>query len=87
MMASQLLSHNQLAAMTNQSQLTAASTAATMTSVNAAITQLAANQQAMMNQLMAYGAATADPSRACINAAVPHNVPIAQFNIPAIGSF
>ncbi len=48
---------------------------------------LAANQQAMMNQLMAYGAATADPSRARINAAVPHNVPIAQFNIPVIGSF
>ncbi len=40
-----------------------------------------------MNQLMAYGAATADPSRARINAAVPHNVAIAQFNIPAIGSF
>jgi hypothetical protein len=77
----------QLAAMTNQSQLTAASAAATTTNVNAAITQLAANQQVMMTQLMAYGAANADPSRARINAAVPQTIGVHNFNIPAMSTF
>ena len=81
----------QLAAMTTQSQITAASAAATTTNVNAAITQLAANQQAMMTQLMAYGAANADQRgsvpRTRINAAVPQTVGVHNYNIPAMSTF
>ena len=81
----------QLAAMTTQSQITAASAAATTTNVNAAITQLAANQQAMMTQLMAYGAANADQrgsvQRTRINAAVPQTVGVHNYNIPAMSTF
>jgi len=71
----------QLAAMTNQSQLTAASTTATTNNVNAAITQLAANQQTMMNQLMAYGAATRG------TATGPPALNTTNFNIPAMSTF
>jgi hypothetical protein len=48
-----------LAALTMQSQLTAALTAATTASVTTAINQLASNQQAMM-QMMAYANTTRD---------------------------
>ena len=44
----------QMAALTTQSQATVASTAATSSSVAAAITQLNNNQQAMIQQMMAY---------------------------------
>ena len=80
----------QLAAMTNQSQLTAASTAATSNNVNAAITQLAANQQTMMNQLMAYGAAARDgPNRTRVVAGGDRvQYPgVTNFTIPAMGTF
>ncbi len=81
----------QLAAMTTQSQITAASAAATTTNGNAAITQLAANQQAMMTQLMAYGAANGDQrgsvQRARINAVVPQTTGVHNFNIPAMSTF
>ena len=77
----------QLAAMTNQSQITAASSAAATNNVNAAITQLAANQQAMMTQMMAYGAANANPSRARVVAAIPQTLGVHNFNIPAMSTF
>ena len=78
----------QLAAMTTESQITAATAAASTNNVNAAITQLAANQQAMMTQMMAYGAAiNANPTRARINAAIPQTLGIHNFNIPAMSTF
>jgi hypothetical protein len=69
----------QMATLTTQSQMTAALNAATTLSVTTAINQLAANQQAMLQQIVAFvNAARAPP------AAVQFPT---QFNIPAIGNF
>jgi hypothetical protein len=70
----------QMAAMTKQSQLTAASLAVTSSSVTSVIIQLAANQQAMMQQVMACTNTARNPPSAT-------TVPFAQFTIPAIGNF
>ena len=72
----------QMAALTTQSQLTAASTAATTSSVTAAIHQLNSNQQVMMQQMATY--ANANTAR---NLPVAHNPPLTHFNIPTIGTF
>jgi len=79
----------QMAALTTQCQLTAASTAATSSSVAAAIQQLNTNQQAMntnqqamMQQMMTY--ANANTTR---NPPAVHNPPLTHFNIPTIGTF
>ncbi len=74
-----------LAALTMQSQLTAASTVATTASVTTAINQLASNQQAMM-QMMAYANTARDQVRTHTRKAPPL-VPTTHFNIPAIGYF
>jgi len=72
----------QMAALTMQSQLTAASTAAATSLVTAAIHQLNSNQQAMMQQMATYtNANTAH------NLPAAHNPPLTHFNIPAIGTF
>jgi len=80
---------SQMAALTTQSQLTAASTAATSSIVAAAIQQLNTNQQvmniiqqAMMQHLMTY--ANADTTH---NPPAVHNTPLTHFNIPIIGTF
>jgi hypothetical protein len=68
-----------MAVLTTQSKMTAASTAATTSAVTSAINQLAANHQAMLQQIAAF-----------VNAA---RVPLAavlfptQFNIPPISNF
>jgi hypothetical protein len=72
----------QIAALTTQSQLTAASTAATTSSVTAAIHQLNTNQQAMMQQMATYANANTQH-----NLPAAHNPPLTHFNIPTIGSF
>jgi hypothetical protein len=72
----------QMAALTTQSQLTAASTAATTSSVTAAINQLNSNQQTMMQQMATY--ANANTAR---NLPAAHNPPLTHFNIPTIGTF
>ena len=72
----------QIAALTTQSQATVASTAATSSSVTAAITQLSNNQQAMMQQMMAY--ANTNTTR---NPPGVHNPPLTYVNIPTIGGF
>jgi len=72
----------QMAALTTQSQLTAASTAATTSSVTAAIHQLNSNQQAMIQQMATY--ANANTAR---NLPAAHNPPLTHFNIPTIGTF
>jgi len=64
----------QMAALTMQSQLTAASTAATSSSVTAAIHQLNSNQQAMMQQMATY--ANANTAR---NLSAAHNPPAYAF--------
>ncbi len=69
----------QMAALTTQSQMTAASNAATTSLVTTAINQLAANQQAMLQQIIAFANAARAPP-----AAVQFPT---QFNIPAIGNF
>jgi hypothetical protein len=69
----------QMAALTTQSQMTAASNAATALSVMIAINQLAANQQTMLQQIAAFANAARAPP-----AAVQFPT---QFNIPAIGNF
>jgi len=72
----------QMAALTTQSQLTAASTAATTSLVTAAIYQLNSNQHAMMQQMASY--ANANTAR---NLPAAHNPPLTHFNIPTIGTF
>jgi hypothetical protein len=69
----------QMAALATQSQLTTASTAATSSSVMLAINQLVANQQAMMQQMMAY-------VNTAQNTPLANTVPISQFTIPTIGN-
>jgi hypothetical protein len=69
----------QMAVLTMQSQLTAASLAATSSSVMLAINQLTANQQAMMQQMTAYDNTAWNPPLAT-------TVPVSQFTIPAIGN-
>jgi hypothetical protein len=70
----------QMAALTMQSQLSAASSAAMSSSVTLAINQLAANQQATMQQMMAYTNTAQNPPPATL-------APISQFTILAIGNF
>ena len=72
----------QMAALTMQSQATAASTAAMSSSVTASITQLNNNHQAMMQLMMAYG--NANTTR---NSPAVHNPPFMHFNIPTIKGF
>ncbi len=72
----------QMAALTAQSQLTAASTAVMSSLVAAAINQLNNNQQAMMQQMMAY----ANANTTCNPPAV-HKPPLMHFNISTIGCF
>ncbi len=73
----------QMAALTTQSQLTAASTAATISLVTAAIQQLNSNQQAMMQQ-MARTYVNVNTAR---NLPAAHNPPLTHFNISTIGTF
>ena len=72
----------QMAALTMQSQLTAASTAATTSLVTAAIYQLNSNQQAMMQQMATY--ANANTAH---NLPAAHNPPLTHFNFSTIGTF
>ena len=72
----------QMAALTTQIQLTAASTAVTSSSVASAIQQLNTRQQTMMQQMMTY--ANANTTR---NPPTAHNPPLTHFNIPTIGTF
>jgi hypothetical protein len=65
----------QMANLTMQSQLVTASLVAMSSSVTLAINQLAANQQAMMQQMMAYANTSWNPPSAT-------TVPITQFTIP-----
>jgi hypothetical protein len=67
----------QIATLTTQSQLTAASMVATTSSVTSAINQLEANQQAMMQQMMVYANTARNPP-------LSSTVPITQFTISAI---
>jgi hypothetical protein len=69
----------QMAALTMQSKMTAASTAATTLAVTSTINQLAANQQAMSQQIAAFANAARAPL-----AAVQFPT---QFNIPPISNF
>jgi hypothetical protein len=68
----------QMAALTTQSKMTAASTAATTLAVTSAINQLSANQQAMLQQITAFANAAKAPP-----AAVKFPT---QFNIPPISN-
>jgi len=72
----------QMAALTTQSQLTAASTAVKISLVTAAIQQLNSNQQTMMQHMATY--VNANTAR---NLPAAHNPPLAHFNIPTIGTF
>jgi hypothetical protein len=69
----------QMVALTMQSKMTAASTAATTSAVMSAIKQLAANQQAMSQQIAAFENAARAPPEAV-------QFPT-QFNIPPISKF
>jgi hypothetical protein len=68
----------QMAALTTQSKMTAASTAATTSAVTSAINQLAANQQVMLQQIAAFANAARAPP-----AAVQFPT---HFNIPPISN-
>ncbi len=69
----------QMAALTTQSQMMAASNAATTSLVTNAINQLVANQQGMLQQIVAFANGARAPPAAV-------QLPT-QFNIPAIGNF
>jgi hypothetical protein len=69
----------QMVALTTQSKMTRASTAATTLVVTSAINQLAANQQAMSQQIKAFANAARAPPAAVLFPT--------QFNIPPISNF
>jgi hypothetical protein len=72
-----------MAALTTQSQLTASTAAEMSASVTAAINQLAANQQAMQQQFVAF-ATTRNTTYQPATLTPP---PMQQFNIPNFGTF
>jgi ABC-type transporter Mla subunit MlaD len=73
----------QMAALTTQSQLTASTTAETNASVTTAINQLAANQQAIQQQLASF----APMRNTTYQLATPTPPPMQQFNILNFGTF
>jgi len=73
----------QMAALTTQSQLTASKAAETNASVTAAINQLAANQQVVQQQFVAYTATR----NTTYQPAMPAPPPTQQLTIPSFGTF